>query len=96
MTNHAGVLACIAEEPGVRLRELALRVDITERTAYAIVNELEADGSLTATRSAHANFHEPAPRSAAAPARRIETVSIGAATYAYCSIATHEAADQST
>jgi predicted transcriptional regulator len=30
-SNHADVLICIAQEPEVRLREVAARVGITER-----------------------------------------------------------------
>jgi len=31
LTNHAQVLACIANDPGVLLREISERVGITER-----------------------------------------------------------------
>ena len=61
LTNHAGVLACIAKEPGIRLRDIALRVDITERTAHAIVGELEADGYLTRHKVGARNFYELHP-----------------------------------
>jgi hypothetical protein len=37
LTNHARVLLCIAHDPGVRLRDIAARTRITERTAYGIV-----------------------------------------------------------
>ena len=33
LTNHAWVLLCIAHDPGVRLRDIAARVGVTERTA---------------------------------------------------------------
>ena len=39
-TNHARVLICIARDPGVRLRDLAGTLDITERSAYGIVTDL--------------------------------------------------------
>lgn len=39
-TNHARVLICIARDPGVRLRDLAVTLDITERSAYGIVTDL--------------------------------------------------------
>jgi hypothetical protein len=45
-TNHARVLVCIADDPGVRLRDIAARVGITERRAYAIVTDLTAAGYL--------------------------------------------------
>jgi hypothetical protein len=40
LTNHARVLLCIAHDPGVRLRDIAARVGITERSAYGIVTDL--------------------------------------------------------
>ncbi len=44
LTNHARVLVCIAHDPGVRLRDIATTVGITERSAYAIVTDLTAAG----------------------------------------------------
>jgi len=31
LTNHAQVLVCIAHDPGVRLRDIAVKLGITER-----------------------------------------------------------------
>jgi DNA-binding IclR family transcriptional regulator len=39
----AGLL-CIAHDPGVRLRDIAATVGITERGAYGIVTDLTAVG----------------------------------------------------
>ena len=44
LTNHAQVLVCIAHDPGVRLRDIATTVGITERSAYGIVTDLTAAG----------------------------------------------------
>ena len=44
LTNHARVMVCIAHDPGVRLRDIATTVGITERSAYAIVTDLTAAG----------------------------------------------------
>ena len=44
LTNHARVLVCIAHDPGVRLRDIASTVGITERSAYGIVTDLTAAG----------------------------------------------------
>jgi DNA-binding MarR family transcriptional regulator len=55
VTNHARVLACIAAEPDVRLRDIAAAVGITERTALQIVNDLEQAGYLTKTRDGRRN-----------------------------------------
>ena len=46
LTNHAHVLACIVAEPGVRLRDVAARVGITERAAQRIVADLVEAGYL--------------------------------------------------
>jgi DNA-binding IclR family transcriptional regulator len=43
LTNHARALVCIAHDPGLRLRDIAAALDITERSAYAIMTDL-ADG----------------------------------------------------
>src|SRR5258708_13694065 len=44
LTNHARVLLCLARDPGVRLREIAAGLGITERSAHAIVADLTAAG----------------------------------------------------
>lgn len=40
LTNHAHVLVCIAQDPEVRLAEIARRVGIGERAVHAIVQDL--------------------------------------------------------
>jgi DNA-binding MarR family transcriptional regulator len=44
LTNHARVLMCIAHDPGVRLRDIATTLGITERSAYGIVTDLTKTG----------------------------------------------------
>jgi hypothetical protein len=44
LTNHARVLVCIADDPGVRLRDIATTLSITERSAFGIVTDLTAAG----------------------------------------------------
>ncbi len=44
LTKHGRALLCIAHDPGVRLRDIADLLGITERSAYAIVNDLTAAG----------------------------------------------------
>src|SRR5215218_8366825 len=58
VTNHAHVLACIAADPTVRLRDIAATVDITERSAAHIVTDLEEAGYLTKTRDGRRNRYE--------------------------------------
>jgi len=44
LTKHGRALLCIAHDPGVRLRDIAASVGITERSAYGIVADLAAAG----------------------------------------------------
>ena len=46
LTNHARVLLCISRDPGIRLRDIADRVGITERSAYGIVQDLAEAGYI--------------------------------------------------
>lgn len=55
LTNHARVLICIADDPGVRLREIGETVGITERAAHRIVGELVAAGYVTRRRVGRRN-----------------------------------------
>jgi uncharacterized membrane protein len=40
LTNHAHVLLCVANDPGIRLRDIAEAVGITERGAHKILSDL--------------------------------------------------------
>ncbi len=55
LTNHAQVLVCIARDPGIRLRDIGLRVGITERAAHRIVVELANAGYITRQRTGRRN-----------------------------------------
>ncbi len=44
LTNHARALVCIAHDPGVRLRDIAATLGITERRAFGIVTDLTQAG----------------------------------------------------
>jgi DNA-binding Lrp family transcriptional regulator len=55
LTNHAQVLACVAHDPGVLLREISERVGITERAAHRIVAELADGGYITKERNGRRN-----------------------------------------
>lgn len=57
LTNHARVLLCIAQDPGVRLRDIGDRVGITERAAHRIVDELVDAGYLSRTRIGRRNHY---------------------------------------
>ena len=57
LTNHCLVLACISQDPEVRLRDVAARVGITERAAQSIVADLVATGYLDRTRVGRRNHY---------------------------------------
>ena len=54
-TNHAHVLLCLARDPDLRLRDVALEVGITERAAQRIVRDLAGAGYLTCIRRGRRN-----------------------------------------
>ena len=58
VTNHAHVLEAIANDPTIRLRDIATDIGITERTAAQIVNDLEEAGYLTKSRDGRRNRYE--------------------------------------
>ena len=58
LTNHARVLLCIAHDPGVRLRDIAASVGITERSAYGIVTDLAEAGYIVKQKNGRRNRYE--------------------------------------
>jgi DNA-binding IclR family transcriptional regulator len=61
LTNHAHVLLCIAEDPGMRLRDVAAKVGITERAAQRIVADLVETGYLSRERVGRRNHYQLHP-----------------------------------
>jgi hypothetical protein len=57
LTSHARVLICIAQDPGVRLREIGAAAGITERAAHRIVGELVDAGYVTRRRTGRRNHY---------------------------------------
>jgi MarR family len=55
LTNHARVLVCIAQDSGIRLRDIGESIGITERAAHRIITELLAAGYITRTRNGRRN-----------------------------------------
>ncbi len=55
LTNHARVLVCIAHDPGMRLRDIATTVGVTERTAFGIVDDLIAGGYVDKDKAGRRN-----------------------------------------
>jgi DNA-binding IclR family transcriptional regulator len=58
LTNHARVLVCIAHDPGMRLREIAAALDITERSAFGIVTELAEAGYVVKEKDGRRNRYQ--------------------------------------
>src|SRR4029453_1829382 len=63
LTNHGRVLLEIARDPGVRLRDLAVALGTTERTAFGVVADLSQAGYVTKRKGGRRNPYEvEAPR----------------------------------
>ncbi len=55
LTNHARVLVCIAHDPGVRLRDIAAILGITERSVFGIVTDLTSAGYVSKEKEGRRN-----------------------------------------
>ena len=55
LTNHARVLLCIASDPGVRLRDIAATVGVTERSTHDIVTDLVTAGYVVKDKDGRRN-----------------------------------------
>jgi hypothetical protein len=58
LTNHARVLLCIARDPGMRLRDLAASLGITERSAHGIVTDLAGAGYVIKQKDGRRNRYQ--------------------------------------
>jgi DNA-binding transcriptional ArsR family regulator len=75
LTHHARVLLCVAHDPGVRLRDIAASLEITERSAFGIITDLVEAGYVIKEKDGrrnryHIQAHLPLPELA----RRKRTV----------------------
>lgn len=61
LSNHAHVILLIAQDPEVKLRDVALHVGITERAVQRIVADLEAGGYLERERLGRRNHYRIHP-----------------------------------
>ena len=52
------MLLCISHDPGVRLRDIAARTGITERSAHAIITDLTAAGYLVKQKDGRRNRYQ--------------------------------------
>jgi len=58
LTNHAHVLLCVAHDPGIRLRDIAAAVGITERAAHRILSQLVEEGYVLRERKGRRNRYQ--------------------------------------
>ena len=66
LTTHARVLLLVARDPGVRLRDIAASLDITERSAFGIITDLVEAGYVVKEKTGrrnhyHVQAHLPLP-----------------------------------
>jgi hypothetical protein len=55
LTNHARALLFVAKDPDLRLRDLAVALDVTERTAYGIMADLTDAGYVVKEKDGRRN-----------------------------------------
>src|ERR1700757_1050446 len=67
LTAHARVLLLVAHDPGVRLRDIAASLNITERSAFGIITDLAEAGYVVKEK---ARPPHPLPHPGAPPAAR--------------------------
>ena len=80
LTNHARVLLCVAHDPGVRLRDIAASLDITERGAFGILTDLAEAGYVVKEKNGRRNrYHIQAHLPLPDPAGRERTIGEGLA-----------------
>ena len=66
LTTHARVMLLVARDPGVRLRDIAASLDITERSAFGILTDLGEAGYVIKEKNGrrnryHVQAHLPLP-----------------------------------
>ena len=66
LTYHARVLLLVAHDPGVRLRDIAASLNITERGAFGIITDLVQAGYVVKEKTGrrnryHIQAHLPLP-----------------------------------
>ncbi len=58
LSNHGRALLCIARDPGVRLRDIADTLSITERRAYDLVTDLTEAGYVLKEKEGRRNRYQ--------------------------------------
>ena len=58
LTPHARVLLCVAHDPGVRLRDIAATLNISERSAFGIITDLARAGYVVKEKDGRRNRYQ--------------------------------------
>ncbi len=58
LSSHAHVLVCLAENPRAKLRDIAERVGLTERTVLRLITQLDQAGFVKRSRRGRRNYYE--------------------------------------
>ncbi len=58
LSNHGHVLLCIAEDPGIRTRDISDQVGITERATQTIIADLVEAGYVRRNKVGRRNHYE--------------------------------------
>ena len=58
LSRYAHVLICLAENPEIRMREIASRLDVTERSVQKMIRRLEQDRVIRRHRVGRSNRYE--------------------------------------
>jgi len=61
LTNHAHVLLCVSQDSGIRLRDIAAAIGITERSAHKVLSELVEEGYILRERNGRRNRYKVKP-----------------------------------
>jgi len=61
VTNHARVLAVIADNHSARIRDIAAHCRLTERAVQKIISDLEQDGYLSHVKEGRSNTYRIEP-----------------------------------
>ncbi len=58
LTNHGHMMVYLGRHPDARIRDIALAIGITERSAQGILAELEREGYVTKTKIGRRNQYQ--------------------------------------
>ena len=58
LTNHSHVLLCLVNNPSIKMKEIAKKVDITERAVQNIISDLRKEGYINRERKGRRNKYQ--------------------------------------